>query len=766
MRPSRLLHPLVAIVVLGLPVLPGASSAGMRPTATAVRLTVASIEPAGCVSETGSGGACVDGTALDGATGVTLSPDGANVYVSSETSRSVSVFSRDPITGAIGQLPGTDACVSDSGTNGACADGTALAGPRSVGLSPDGNNLYFPATTAAAIGIFARDQATGALRQLTGTSGCVSESGTNGACAVGRALSGARSAAVSPDGASVYVASYFSDAVAVFSRNTATGALTQPPGASGCISETGSGGACIDGAALDGARTVAVSPDGANVYVAAETSGAVSVFARDELTGALTQLAGLAGCVSQTGTDGTCIDGRALGGAGGIEVSADGAFVYVASFGSDAVATFSRDPGTGALAQLPGTAGCVSETGNGGSCLDGTALDRARSLSLSPDGSSMYVAAEASDAIAVLSRDGTTGTLRQLPGAAGCVSETGTGGACSDGVALDAARSVSVSADGGSVYAASFGSSAVSIFSRDPTTGALTQLGAPPPPPSPSPPPSPPPADQSLFITLGSGTTVGGLSVANEDVLAFDGANFDVSFDGSDVGLAPLRIDAFSWLDAGSLLLSFDKAGTVPGIVGTVDDSDIVWFEATSLGPTTSGTFTPYVDGSDVGLTKDAHDVDAIEILSDGRILLSTTGAVVLPGTTALDEDLLAFTATSLGETTAGSFSLSFDGSDVGLGETGEDVDALAIDALGRFNLSATDAFAVPDVAGQDEDVFVFTPTLLDPPLTEGSFAPSLLFDGSSFGLGGNDVFAVDLPPDELTNGIIPTQRRVAPTDA
>ena len=41
----------------------------------------ASPEPAGCVSETGSGGACLDGTALDGATGVTLSPDGSSVYV-------------------------------------------------------------------------------------------------------------------------------------------------------------------------------------------------------------------------------------------------------------------------------------------------------------------------------------------------------------------------------------------------------------------------------------------------------------------------------------------------------------------------------------------------------------------------------------------------------------------------------------------------------------------------------------------------------------
>src|SRR5438128_5649711 len=79
----------------------------------------ASIDFAGCVSETGTGGTCVDGTALDGATGVSLSPDGTSVYVASETSRSVSVFSRDSGRGAIAQLPGTDACGSFSATGGA-----------------------------------------------------------------------------------------------------------------------------------------------------------------------------------------------------------------------------------------------------------------------------------------------------------------------------------------------------------------------------------------------------------------------------------------------------------------------------------------------------------------------------------------------------------------------------------------------------------------------------------------------------------------------
>lgn len=291
----------------------------------------ASNQPVGCISDSGTGGLCTDGTALDGATGVTVSPDANTVYVASETSRAVSVFARDPTTGGLTQLPGTDGCVSDSGTGGACTDGIALVGPRSVALSPDGTSLYFPATTSAAVAVFARDQTTGRLAQLAGSAACVSETGTDGACANGIALEGARSASVSPDGKNVYVASFFSDAAAVFARDTTTGALSQVPGAAGCVSETGTGGACTDGVALDGARTVVVSPDGENVHIASETSSALAVFSRDEVSGGIAQLAGTSGCLSETGTGGVCTDVRALGGAGGVAVSPDGENVYVAS---------------------------------------------------------------------------------------------------------------------------------------------------------------------------------------------------------------------------------------------------------------------------------------------------------------------------------------------------------------------------------------------------------------------------------------------------
>src|SRR5262249_55586101 len=57
-------------------------------------------------------------------------------------------------------------------------------------------------------------------------------------------------------------------------------------------------------------------------------------------TGQLTQLSGTSGCISNTGTSGACVTGNGLDGAGWVEISSDGKFVYVASFNSSTVTTF------------------------------------------------------------------------------------------------------------------------------------------------------------------------------------------------------------------------------------------------------------------------------------------------------------------------------------------------------------------------------------------------------------------------------------------
>ena len=88
-------------------------------------------------------------------------------------------------------------------------------------VSPDGRNAYVVSQDDNAILAFARDPATGALRGI----GCIQDvGGSLSGCNSAGGLNRPQGVAVSPDGKSVYVASYGSDAVASLVRSTTTGA--------------------------------------------------------------------------------------------------------------------------------------------------------------------------------------------------------------------------------------------------------------------------------------------------------------------------------------------------------------------------------------------------------------------------------------------------------------------------------------------------------------------------------------------------------------
>jgi DNA-binding beta-propeller fold protein YncE len=315
----------------------------------------------------------------------------------------------------------------------------------------------------------------GTLTQLPGSSGCLVAAATPG-CQPVRALQGpgpllgSHAVALSPDGRNVYVASTRSQAIAAFRRNQTTGRLTQMPGRDGCVAAGGTEH-CGSAVGLGAPVSVAVSPDGNNVYATSAQGSSVAVFRRNPITGALTQLTGTAGCVAGMPQRG-CANARALVGPDVVAVSADGKNVYVGAFFGAAVVTFSRSGSTGALTQLPGSSGCIADATPG--CASGFALRTPEGLAVSADGNNVYVAAALSDAVDVLARDPATGALTQATDGTGCLASTPQSG-CATARALKGADAVAISPDDGTVYIAGGISAGIAVVTRDAGTGHLTQ---------------------------------------------------------------------------------------------------------------------------------------------------------------------------------------------------------------------------------------------------------------------------------------------------
>jgi hypothetical protein len=240
---------------------------------------------------------------------------------------------------------------------------------------------------------------------------------------------------------------------------------------------------------------------------------------------------------------------------------------------------------------------------------------------------------------------------------------------------------------------------------------------------------------------------------------------YAMEFDGSDVGLelSSEGIDAFTFLPDGSILVSttgsfwvssnYNAPGDGNGTVIAGSGEDLLRFVPNTLGNNTTGTWSLYFDGSDVGLSGVAENIDSVSVLSDGQILISTTGNASVPGAKAADEDLLAFVPTALGESTWGYWWQCFDGSDVGLSTVEENIDALAVGEYGGYPtlyLSTKGNFAVPGVAGSNDDIFVFNPTQLGG-ATGGYFASQHVLFGAGIGLAFYDIDGIYVGPSPAT---------------
>ncbi len=323
-----------------------------------------------------------DGGAADGlfsCRDVEVSPDGKQVYTGGSSDATIGVFARDAATGKLTFL----SSVKD-GVGG--VDG--IAGVEDLVLTPDGKHLYAAGRADDAVAAFERDATTGALTFVERE-----KNGLGGVTGLDRPLA----LDVSPDGMHLYVASGSnanfagSDALTLFTRDAATGALTF---VEAYVEGAAQGAATIDG--IDQVSDVKVSPDGKHVYAAAEVDTLagprgngndwIARFDRDAATGKLTWKERIAGFkICPTSPFGADAESFMVFGSEGIRL------YVLKNWADNGVAAFRRDPMTGALTFLDGA--CELDP-------DPIGLSLPRKLGISPLGEDLYVPGNASDALA------------------------------------------------------------------------------------------------------------------------------------------------------------------------------------------------------------------------------------------------------------------------------------------------------------------------------------------------------------------------------
>jgi YVTN family beta-propeller protein len=293
-------------------------------------------------------------------------------------------------------------------------------GPVSVAVAADpsgkfGKFVYVANANSNDVSMYTIDATTGALT-------------STGTIAAGTSPS---SVAVDPSGKFSYVANSFSNNVSMYTIDATTGVLTS-------IGAIGAG---------DYPSSVAVDPSGKFAYVANANSFSVSVYTIDATTGVLTSMGAIG---AEDYPDSVAVD-------------PSGKFAYVANFGDH-------------LAGIPGSVstyrinadGSLTSTRTTAEPYEGTA-----SMAVHPSGKFAYVArARFSFTISTYTIDATTGALTSTGRIDGA-----NGGTTSVAVHPSGKFAYMTNADISPGVFAGGSTNAISMYTIDATTGALTSTG-------------------------------------------------------------------------------------------------------------------------------------------------------------------------------------------------------------------------------------------------------------------------------------------------
>lgn len=132
-----------------------------------------------------------------------------------------------------------------------------------------------------------------------------------------------------------------------------------------------------------------------------------------------------------------------------------------------------------------------------------------------------------------------------------------------------------------------------------------------------------------LVLSFDTTVVLGTLTVADEDLVEFDGSTFSSLFDASAAGVpTALDVDGAHVLPDGNLALSFDTSGNLGSV--DFDDEDVLEYDP--AGP----TWTLVYDGSAEHAAWSAADLNAIALPEPGFLLPLSAGLALLVALTRL----------------------------------------------------------------------------------------------------------------------------------
>jgi hypothetical protein len=115
-------------------------------------------------------------------------------------------------------------------------------------------------------------------------------------------------------------------------------------------------------------------------------------------------------------------------------------------------------------------------------------------------------------------------------------------------------------------------------------------------------------AGGTLYFSTSDTTLPTGVSGVGDDadIYSWNGSTMARAFDATVLGWSSNNVDGFVYVDATHFYLSYSATGTSISGLGTVQDEDVVYYNA--------GVWSMYFDGTSKGLTTTSLDVDAFDV--------------------------------------------------------------------------------------------------------------------------------------------------------